>query len=173
MESGRKLVAMIEDTDSRYGRCGRDRHANCGGSGRAHGALGRARRAVRRRTRFQRDSDNGLLAGVCAGIANHLNVRLKWVRIATVISLFVFTFPTLLAYGLIAWLAPSSRDLDRAGEDPVVRHGAFDDGSGPTASEADESLGVTEGLARLKTKFRNLEEKFADVEAQMTSDRTA
>lgn len=174
MESGRKLVAMTyEDMDGRHGRCGRKRHGNRCGGGLARGPLSRARRAVRRRTRFQRDSENALLAGVCAGIANHLNVRLKWVRIAAVISLFVFTFPTVLAYGLIAWLAPSNRDLEGVGEDPVTREPAFDDAADKGAAFADEALGAAEGLARLKTKFRYLEEKFADVEAQVMGDRTA
>lgn len=122
------------------------------------------RSAARRRTRLYRDADEGILAGVCAGIARRLNVRPKIVRIATVISLVLFTVPTIVAYCLIAWLAPAQSEWqdDRSQE----RTEADDDAPA-------EAAGSAEGLARLKSRFRRLEEKFADVEAQMMNDRQA
>jgi phage shock protein C len=40
------------------------------------------------------------LGGVCAGVANYLDIPRTWVRIATVIALFVHAPTVLLAYGL-------------------------------------------------------------------------
>jgi phage shock protein C len=118
----------------------------------------RMRANARRRGRLVRDADEGILAGVCAGIARHLGLRPKTVRIATLILLVFFTVPTVVAYVLMAWLAPSER-----GE------------SGPRASYATEEAdggaqddgSAVDGLARLKNRFKQLEDKFADVEAQM------
>ncbi|MEZ5666860.1 MAG: PspC domain-containing protein [Alphaproteobacteria bacterium] len=113
-----------------------------------------------------RDADNGMIAGVCAGIARHLGVRPKLVRIVTILSLVIFTVPTVVAYGLMAWLAPSDADSDRVGEASGARDGE------PAPDGYRGEGGAAEGLARLKTRFRRLEEKFADVEAQMLNEAT-
>jgi phage shock protein PspC (stress-responsive transcriptional regulator) len=153
------------------GRCGRYRHHRDGHCG-VHGAFRRMRHAARRRSRLTRDADEAMLAGVCAGIARHLGLRPKVVRIATVVSLILFTVPTVIAYGLIAWLAPTRDEPVRAAPstarsepaDPVESDDIRGDISGG---------GSVEGLARLKNRFRALEEKFADIEAQMLDDRPA
>lgn len=147
-----------------HGRRGCHRHHRTGRCG-VHGAVGRARDSVRRRLRLTRDADAAMLAGVCAGIARHLGLRPKVVRIATVVSLIVFTVPTLVAYGLIAWLAPT-RDEPTRPVSATARSEAAD-----ATDPNDGRGGSVEGLARLKNRFRALEEKFADVEAQMLDDR--
>ncbi|MGF1623405.1 MAG: PspC domain-containing protein [Alphaproteobacteria bacterium] len=150
-----------EETGGRRGRCGYHRARPC----RGEGALRHMRQAVRRRVRLTRDADEAMLAGVCAGIARHLGLRPKVVRIATVISLIVFTVPTVIAYALIAWLAPTR-------DEPMAAAGAREEA--PGAPEAgDFRGGSVEGLARLKNRFRHLEEKFADLEAQVMNDRPA
>ena len=153
-----------EETDGRSRRCSRGRYRQ---DGRHCGMLRRARRAARRRTRLYRDTDEAMLAGVCAGIARHLNLRPRTVRIATVIALILFTVPTLVAYCLIAWLAPTRAERH---EDGRAEYSA----DGDSADDGESKLnagGSAEGLARLKSRFRRLEEKFADVEAQMMGDR--
>jgi len=55
-------------------------------------------------TRFYRDKLNGKLAGVCAGMADYTGIDALWIRIATV--LLSFHGIGIVAYGLIAWLAP-------------------------------------------------------------------
>lgn len=150
-----------EEMTGRSRRCGRGRVRQHGGP---CGAVRRMRRAAHRRTRLYRDSDEAMLAGVCAGIARHLNLRPKVVRIATVISLILFTVPTVVAYCLIAWLAPTRAERD---ED---RHSDTAAGEGESIGQPGDSA---EGLARLKSRFRRLEEKFAEAEAQMMNDRQA
>ena len=46
----------------------------------------------------------GRIAGVCAGIANYLEIKTFWVRLATLGSLFLFGPFTLLGY-VICWIA--------------------------------------------------------------------
>lgn len=45
-----------------------------------------------------RDRENGWIFGVCAGIAEFANFRVRTVRIITVICLFLFFWPTALIY---------------------------------------------------------------------------
>jgi phage shock protein C len=51
------------------------------------------------------------LGGVCAGVANYLDVPRLYVRIAAVIALLVFSQATLIAYGL-AYLILEEEPLD-------------------------------------------------------------
>jgi phage shock protein C len=46
----------------------------------------------------------GRIAGVCAGVANYLEIKTFWVRLATLGSLFLFGPFTLLGY-VICWIA--------------------------------------------------------------------
>ena len=158
------MAMTYDELDGRRGRHRHHRHHH-GEEGHCcpHRAFRRMRDSLRRRTRLTRDVDEGMLAGVCAGIARHLGLRPKVVRIAAVVSLILFTIPTVVAYVLIAWLAPT-RDEDA----PLAA--ARSDGPAPDAGPAGGSV---EGLARLKNRFRRLEEKFADIEAQVMSDRPA
>lgn len=141
------------------GRRGSGRHHGCG----PRGAVRRMRDSARRRGRLVRDAERGMLAGVCAGIARHLGLRPKTVRIATLILLVLFTVPTLVGYVLIAWLAPSERRGYRARASVDAR----EESAGEEGAVAQGEGDAVDGLARLKTRFRRLEEKFADVEAQM------
>jgi phage shock protein C len=119
------------------------------------------RDSARRRGRLVRDADEGMLAGVCAGIARHLGLRPRTVRIATLVLLVLFTVPTVVAYALMAWLAPSERSGGYRARP------AFEAGKDDADADTDSDGNAVDGLARLKNRFRRLEEKFADVEAQM------
>lgn len=59
--------------------------------------------------RLCRDTFNGKIAGVCAGLANYFNVDVVAIRIAFVLAIFLMS-GGLLAY-LICWLLmPNSPD---------------------------------------------------------------
>lgn len=62
------------------------------------------------------DIRNRKLGGVCAGVANYLDVSRFWVRVAAVIGLFIHPPSVLLAYGL-AYLI-----LDEKADEPDVYH---------------------------------------------------
>ncbi len=52
------------------------------------------------------DSQNGMLWGVCAGLAKHLNVEIIWVRLATILGL-VLTGPIIaVIYIILAIVLP-------------------------------------------------------------------
>jgi phage shock protein C len=65
----------------------------------------------RRHLRLRRlglDSREGLIGGVCAGIARFLNVDVSWVRVAVVVCGIFLPKLTVAAY-LIAWLVLDDR----------------------------------------------------------------
>ncbi len=55
------------------------------------------------------DRGNGLIAGLCAGIARYLNVDVTWVRIASVICAVIVTKIAVAAY-VIGWLLLDDRN---------------------------------------------------------------
>ena len=52
--------------------------------------------------RLYRSRDDRMIAGICGGLADYLNVDATIIRLVTVIAMFAFGMP-LLAY-LIAWI---------------------------------------------------------------------
>ena len=57
-----------------------------------------------------RDRDNGLIFGVCAGIAHYFDIQTLAVRIVALISLFFAFVPTALVY-IVATLLLKQRSL--------------------------------------------------------------
>ena len=62
---------------------------------------------VEQKTGFYKDRLNKKVSGVCAGIANHYEVDSWLVRLAALVTLFMFPLMTLLGYGIAHWLMPS------------------------------------------------------------------
>ena len=56
-----------------------------------------------RATSLRLDKHNGIIAGVCAGIARYLRVEPTWVRVGTLIAAIFATKLVILSY-LIGWL---------------------------------------------------------------------
>lgn len=56
--------------------------------------------------RLYRDSEHGLILGVCAGVGEAIGVRVVTLRVLAVLALVVFTVPAAVAYGLAAFLLP-------------------------------------------------------------------
>lgn len=66
------------------------------------------------KTKFRLDRSNGKIMGVCAGLANHFNVDVTFVRVGAVLVTLLGAFPwTLLAYGVAAWMGKPSPAGDR------------------------------------------------------------
>ncbi|MCX7064036.1 MAG: PspC domain-containing protein [Proteobacteria bacterium] len=57
---------------------------------------------------LQLDRGNGLIAGLCAGLARYLDVDVMWVRIAAVIGAVLLTKVALGAY-VVGWLLLDDR----------------------------------------------------------------
>jgi phage shock protein PspC (stress-responsive transcriptional regulator) len=57
-------------------------------------------------TLFYRDTANGMIMGVCAGLSDQFGFRLGPLRIIAFVGLLVFTVPVLLAYVIAGLLLP-------------------------------------------------------------------
>ena len=58
---------------------------------------------------FQRDTERGLLLGVCAGLTERFGWDLTVVRLVALLSLVVATLPTVLLYLAVGCLTPPMR----------------------------------------------------------------
>lgn len=67
------------------------------------------------RKQLQRDSQNGKIAGVCAGIANYFGIETWLVRIATVAAMLLLAGPFIPVFYIAAWFI-----LDK--KQPEPRH---------------------------------------------------
>jgi phage shock protein C len=109
-----------------------------------------------RRTSFYLDKGNAKWLGVCAGIADYTGIDLTVVRIVTVLGTIFGSGALLIAYLIIAWMAP------------VKPMGLYDN-----ADDAKFWQGVRQSPSRstrdVRAKFRDLDRRLADVESFYTS----
>jgi phage shock protein C len=107
--------------------------------------------------RLYRNPDRGVLAGVCAGIADYLGVRTWQVRLAAVILLFIFSFWTVVLYILAAiFLKRRPAEVFRNPEEERFWR-----------SVSGRPLDTFSGL---RHKFRELDARLAGLERHVTSD---
>ncbi len=124
--------------------------------------------------RVWRQDDGALAAGVCAGLADDLDLPLPLVRIVAVLFLIL---PTGLAYLALALLLrrrlgyapgymPGYADRDRPG-----RASGAQDASrrGGRAATTDRTVPVREGWALLRHRFDQLEPRLGRIEAFVTA----
>lgn len=108
---------------------------------------------------LRRIPQRGKVSGICAGIAAHWGIRLKWVRIVAVIALIFAPMFTLIAYGLgTFFLTPVDVEPVRAA-----------DKSAEKDNWATGDLPPDLTFPTLRRKFRELEERAGAMETQVTS----
>ncbi|RZF66347.1 envelope stress response membrane protein PspC [Sphingomonas populi] len=112
------------------------------------------------RTKFYLDKHNRKWLGVCSGIADYTGIDATWVRVGAVVLTVAGGFPwTLLAYGLVAWMADAKPyGLYDSKEDQKFWQGVR---SNPTRSTAE-----------VRSKFRDIDRRLADIETMYTSRNT-
>lgn len=113
-----------------------------------------------RRTRYYLDKQNAKWMGVCAGFADYTGFDVMWVRIGAILITLMGAFPwTLIAYWLIAWMAePKPGGLYTNEEDARFWQGVR---TNPARSTRE-----------VKSKFRDIDRRLADIEAFYTSRNT-
>ena len=112
------------------------------------------------RTKFYRDKQNGKWAGVCAGIADYTGIDVTVIRIGFVIAMFLGSGFPLLAYLLIAWMAPK-KPTELYIRDPEERKFWQGVRANPRRT------------ARLvRSRFREIDRRLADVETYVTSSNS-
>ncbi|MCY4015592.1 MAG: PspC domain-containing protein [Gammaproteobacteria bacterium] len=130
------------------------------------------RKPIHRNTRDKR------LAGVCAGVADYLEVSPFWIRLLTVLSLFVFGPFTVFGYIVCIFLLdpdPFLEDERRRRRSRRRSRGRraepeadADSAAGMAATRPGREGGKTETCA---ASFRDLEKRLREIEAYMTSKR--
>jgi phage shock protein C len=110
-----------------------------------------------RHTKFYLDKQNKKWMGVCAGIADYTGVDVTVVRIGTVLLTVLGSGMTIIAYFVVAWLAPKKpREL------------AYE-----TPEQAKFWQGVRASPARtvrdVRSRFRDIDRRLAEVETYVTS----
>ena len=112
------------------------------------------------RTKFYLDKQNRKWLGVCSGIADYTGIDATWVRVGAVVLTVAGGFPwTVLAYGLVAWMADAKPyGLYDSKEDQKFWQGVR---SNPTRSTAE-----------VRSKFRDIDRRLADIETMYTSRNT-
>ena len=108
------------------------------------------------RYRLWRDTNRGIIAGVCAGIAGYVGVEPIVVRLAAVLGLIFFFPPTIVAYVILALvLRPKPPTLYASPDEEAFWRGV---GTAPADT-----------LHSLKRKFADLEARLGQMESQVAS----
>ncbi|MEA3044263.1 MAG: phage shock protein [Sphingomonadales bacterium] len=109
------------------------------------------------RTKFYLDKQNRKWAGVCAGIADYTGVDVTVIRLGFVLGMFMSSGMMLMAYFVIAWMAPKKpHDLqDETADEKKFWQGVR---ANPRRSARDVRL-----------RFRDIDRRLADVETYVTS----
>jgi phage shock protein C len=108
------------------------------------------------RVRLWRDPDHGVLAGVCAGLANYFGIERVAVRLAFVLGLVFFFVPAALGYVVLALALPKRPPaLFKSGEEEAFWRGL--------ATQPDDAL------RGLKRRFGDLEGRLRAMEGAVAS----
>jgi phage shock protein C len=108
------------------------------------------------RFRLWRDRERGIVAGVCAGIADYIGIEPIVARIVTVLGLIFFFPPTVIGYVILALaLPPKPPSLYGSREEEVFWRSV--------------NTAPADTFQSLKHKFRDLEDRLAHMEAQVAS----
>jgi phage shock protein C len=108
------------------------------------------------RYRLYRDPEHGILAGVCAGIADYVGVERIVIRLAFVLGLVFFIVPAVLAYIVLAIALPTRPPALYASDEEA----AFWRG---VVTAPDDTV------AALRRRFGDLEGRLRAMERQVTS----
>ena len=108
------------------------------------------------RYRLYRDPGHGILAGVCAGIADYLGIERIVIRLAFVVALVFFIVPAALAYIVLAIALPKQPPaLYRSEDEAQFWRGV--------ATAPDDTL------TGLRRRFGDMETRLREMERQVTS----
>ena len=110
--------------------------------------------------RLYRDRDNGIVAGVCAGIADYFGFEVTITRVVVGVGLIFFLPTTVVAYIVLALLLPTK---------PRESMRARDDASDTLQRSVRSSPHST--LDNIRHRFREVDGRLQRLEKYMTSKR--
>lgn len=103
-----------------------------------------------------RDKKHRIIGGVCAGIADYFGISRFIVRVLVLISLFMFTLPTLAIY-IVAmfFLKDKPEELDRNQDEKKLWQSLH--------------RSPQDTMGNIRRRFSSMEERIRDMEAYLTS----
>lgn len=110
--------------------------------------------------RLFKDRENGMVAGVCAGIADYFGFDVTITRIIVVIGLFLFLPTTLVAYIVLALLLPTK---------PRLSAGIRDEAAATLQRSVRSAPHST--LDNIRHRFREVDARLQRMEKYLTSKR--
>src|SRR3546814_4794072 len=111
-----------------------------------------------------RNTERGVIFGVCAGLADYFGISRFFVRIVAVIALFMFPPPTLFCYFMAAFLIPRAPTYHYESDAEKER-------SEEHTSELQSLMRISYAVFCLKKKKRTIETNFElndDTKKQVT-----
>ncbi len=114
--------------------------------------------------RFRRNRIDGVFCGVCAGIGDYFGIDPVIVRILTVVSFFISGGVTFWIYLGLCIFTPSDKRAPYYREYRQARKARRKHQENPEAP-----VMPTASFRDVKSKFRSLEERLADLEKSITS----
>ena len=109
------------------------------------------------RTKFYLDKQNKKWLGVCAGIADYTGIDVTVVRLGFVLGTILGSGAMMLAYWVIAWMAPK-KPRELYDSDPAQRKFWQGVRTNPRRTTRD-----------VRSRFRDIDRRLADMEIYVTS----
>lgn len=111
---------------------------------------------------LRRDTENGMVSGVCAGIAGYYGINRKFVRIAAVVGLLINPLLALIVYGIATIMLKPMERADREAAASTSDNAGR--GEAPSSDLPPELR-----FAALREKFNDLTARAGNMEAEVTS----
>lgn len=112
-------------------------------------------------TKFYLDKQNAKWKGVCAGIADYTGIDPLWVRLATAAMIVIAQqWWIIIAYMVIAWVTPNK---------PI---GLYHQSADEEKFWQGVRTNPKRSTAEVRSKFRELDRRLADIELHYTSRNT-
>ena len=110
------------------------------------------------RTRFYRDTVNGKVMGVCAGIADYTGMDVTLIRIMMIAAILLGSGSPILLYFIAGWMTPKKPHALDYADDEEKR---FWQGvrASPTRSARD-----------IRGRMRDIDRRLADIESYVTTE---
>ncbi|MEX2488479.1 MAG: envelope stress response membrane protein PspC [Pseudomonadales bacterium] len=165
----------MKDNDETQGRRTRRDHYRAG----ARTRRGSLRSRIGSGRGLYRDVRHKKILGVCAGLADYLQVERWKVRLVAVLALIFMSSATLITY-FLAWFLMDKKPYYREVTDRYEAEELYDDDldegmvdESVTASpyRYTRGLSTAEALRLMKQKFQGIEERLRAMESHVTSSR--
>jgi len=111
------------------------------------------------RTRFYRDSVNGKVMGICAGVADYTGMDVTLIRIMMIAAILLGSGSPILLYFIAGWMTPKKPYELALGDDDEDRRFWQGVRRSPTQSARE-----------IRGRMRDIDRRLADIESYVTTE---